>query len=230
MEQSIYLPETFWCFQPVDEAKCVKELPAFTNGYVTFGSLNKPSKVTGATLAVWSELLRAQPQSRLLLHAHLAKHQQRASNFFDQRNISPDRITFVKKMALAEYLAAFGQIDIALDSFPWSGGTTTFNALWMGVPVVTLAGQTALGRGGVSILSNIGLPELVASDGEQYVRIAADLAQDLSRLSELRATMRDRMRASPLMDAPRFARNVEAAYREMWKRWCLKPLDSSTAP
>ena len=92
----------------------------------------------------------------------------------------------------------------------------------MGVPVVSMAGQTAVGRGGLSILSNIGLSELVARDLEQYVRTAVELAQDLPRLSNLRATLRERMQSSPLMDAPRFARNVEAAYREMWRRWCVK--------
>ena len=120
------------------------------------------------------------------------------------------------------YFGIYERIDVALDPFPYGGGTTTCDALWMGVPVVSLAGQTAVGRGGLSILSNVGLPELVAADAEQYVRIAVELAHDLSRLSELRATLRDRMQASPLMDAPRFARNVEAAYREMWRRWCAK--------
>ena len=127
---------------------------------------------------------------------------------------------FVKQVPLAEYFQIYERLDVAVDPFPCSGGTTTCDALWMGVPVVSLAGQTAVGRGGVSILSNVGLPELVAEDVGQYVRIAVDLAQDLSRLSELRATLRGRMQASPLMDAPRFARNVEAAYREMWQRWC----------
>ena len=108
---------------------------------------------------------------------------------------------------------------MALDPFPYGGGTTTCDALWMGVPVVSLAGQTAVGRGGLSILSNLGLTDLVAHDVRQYVRIAADLANDLPRLGQLRATLRERMQSSPLMDAPRFARGVEAAYRTMWRRW-----------
>ena len=123
----------------------------------------------------------------------------------------------------AEYFDLHQRIDAALDTFPYGGGTTTCDALWMGVPVVSLAGRTAVGRGGVSILSNIGLPELIAASPEQYVRVAAELAHDLSRLSRLRATLRDRMQASPLMNAPRFARGVEAAYRTMWQRWCAAP-------
>jgi predicted O-linked N-acetylglucosamine transferase (SPINDLY family) len=123
---------------------------------------------------------------------------------------------------MAEYFGSYQRIDVALDPFPYGGGTTTCDALWMGVPVVSLAGQTAVGRGGVSILSNVGLPELIAQTPEHYVQVAAKLAQDLPRLSQLRATLRERMQASPLMNAPRFARNVEAAYRTMWRRWCAK--------
>src|SRR5581483_4397893 len=119
-------------------------------------------------------------------------------------------------------LGVYRQIDVALDPFPYGGGPTTCDALWMGVPVVSLAGQTAVGRGGLSILSNLGLTDLVAHDSEQYVRIAVELANDLPRRSELRATLRDRMQVSPLMNAPRFARNVEAAYRSMWQRWCAE--------
>jgi predicted O-linked N-acetylglucosamine transferase (SPINDLY family) len=116
----------------------------------------------------------------------------------------------------------YQQIDIALDPFPCGGGITTCDALWMGVPVVSLVGNTAVGRAGFSILSNVGLPELAARDTEQYVDIAVAMAQDLPRLADLRTTLRDRMRNSPLMDASRFARNVEAAYRAMWCRWCQK--------
>jgi protein O-GlcNAc transferase len=113
-------------------------------------------------------------------------------------------------------------MDIALDPFPYGGGTTTCDALWMGIPVVSLAGQTGVGRGGLSILSNIGLADLVAGNVDEYVQIASGLAGDLLRLSKLRATLRERMQKSPLMDAPHFARNIEAAYREMWRQWCRR--------
>jgi predicted O-linked N-acetylglucosamine transferase (SPINDLY family) len=221
-EQSIHLPETYWCYQPLVQVPCVPRVPALKAGRVTFGCLNNFCKATAATLAAWSELLQAVPQSRLLLHAQVGRHRDRVSGFFAQQDISADRVMFVKQVPVAEYFEIYERIDVALDPFPYGGGTTTCDALWMGVPVVSLAGQTAVGRGGVSILSNVGLPELVAQDSEQYVRIAVELAQDLCRLSELRATLRDRMQASPLMNAPRFARNVEAAYRNMWQRWCAK--------
>jgi protein O-GlcNAc transferase len=118
------------------------------------------------------------------------------------------------------HLELYGEIDIALDTYPYQGTTTTCEALWMGVPVVTLAGTSHRSRVGVSILSNLGLAELIAGDPEQYVRLAVDLANDLPRLTEIRAGLRERMLRSPLTDAPRFARNVELAYRQMWRSWC----------
>jgi predicted O-linked N-acetylglucosamine transferase (SPINDLY family) len=119
-------------------------------------------------------------------------------------------------------LALYRQVAIGLDPFPYHGTTTTCEALWMGVPVITLAGQTHVSRVGVSLLTNLGLPELIAQTPEEYVRMAVDLANDLPRLSHLRSTLRQRMEQSPLMDAPRFARHVEAAYRQMWRTWCAK--------
>jgi protein O-GlcNAc transferase len=219
-EQSICLPETFWCYKPIVDTPEVNELPALKTGHVTFGCLNNFCKLTAPTRAIWSRLLREVPNSRLILHAHAGRHRDQAREYFAQQNISPDRLTFLKQAPMAEYLGIYGQIDIALDPFPYGGGTTTCDALWMGVPVVSLAGETAMGRAGLSILSNVGLPELVAHDQEQYVKIAEELAADLPKLAQLRAGLRERMRASPLTDAPRFARNIEAAYRGMWERWC----------
>jgi predicted O-linked N-acetylglucosamine transferase (SPINDLY family) len=221
-EQSVRLPETYWCYRPVTETPPVNALPALETGYVSFGSLNNFCKVTPPALAAWSRLLQAVPGSRLLLHARAGSHRDRVRTFLAEQGIAAERLAFADLLPMAEYFGLYQRIDVALDTFPYGGGTTTCDALWMGVPVVSLAGQTAVGRGGVSILSNVGLPELVAQDSEQYVRIAVELAQDLSRLSDLRATLRERMLASPLMDAPRLARNVEAAYREMWQRWCAK--------
>ncbi len=139
---------------------------------------------------------------------------------FRQLYVDPRRLKFMGKVPFYEYLKLYQQIDVGLDPFPCNGGTSTCDALWMGVPVVTLAGRTAVGRGGVSVLRNVGLPELIAETPERYLQIAAALAGDLPRLAELRRTLRERMRKSPLMDAPRFARNVEAAYRQMWRNWC----------
>jgi predicted O-linked N-acetylglucosamine transferase (SPINDLY family) len=219
-EGSIRLPETYWCYRPVVPTPAVNALPALQTGHITFGCLNNFCKVTEPTLTAWGELLRAIPDSTLLLHALSGAHRVGVRDIFSQHGISPERLVFADWAPMAEYLQLYHRIDVALDPFPYCGGTTTCDAIWMGVPVVSLAGQTAVGRGGLSILSNLGLADFVAYDSEQYVRIALDLANDLARLSRLRATLRDRMQDSPLMDARRFARNVEAAYRAMWQRWC----------
>src|SRR5262249_55308000 len=158
----------------------------------------------------------------LLLHAAEGSHRQDTLDFLEREGVSRDRVAFVAKQPRPRYLELYRRIDIGLDTFPYAGGTTSLDALWMGVPTVTLAGRTALSRAGLSLLSNLGLPELVAETPEQFVGIAAGLAGDLHRLSALRASLRDRLRGSPLMDAPRFARNMEAAYRHIWRRWCAR--------
>jgi predicted O-linked N-acetylglucosamine transferase (SPINDLY family) len=229
-EQSVRLPETYWCYRLMAGTPSVNTLPALATGHVCFGSLNNFCKVTPPTLATWSRLLQVVPESTLLLHARAGSHRDRVRTFLTEQGVSPERVVFVDFQSTAKYFGTYQQIDVALDPFPYGGGTTTCDALWMGVPVVSLAGQTAVGRSGLSILSNIGLPELVARDPEQYVRIAAELAQDLPRLSNLRATLRQRMQGSPLMDAPRFARNIEAAYREMWRRWCVSEESKLPSP
>lgn len=218
-ETSIRLPKSYWCY-PVVDAPDVKPVPALQTGHITFGCLNNFGKVTTPTLAVWAQLLQALPNSKLLLHGKEGRHRDRVRAFFAAQQISDDRLQFNEFLPINKYLQAYEQIDIALDPFPYGGGTTTCDALWMGVPVVTLSGETAVGRGGRSILSNAGLPELVACNTEDYVRIARDLARDLPRLSRIRSTLRARMRQSPLMDAHRFTRGLEAAYRDMWHRWC----------
>jgi predicted O-linked N-acetylglucosamine transferase (SPINDLY family) len=223
-EQSIRLPETYWCFRPIMQTPAVNSLPALRAGQVTFGCLNNFSKVTAPTLAAWSRLLQALPEARLVLHAPPGSHRDRVLDFFAQQNVSPDRLTFAARAPTAEYYQMYQLLDVALDTFPFGGGATTCDALWMGVPVVSLAGQTAVSRGGLSILSNVGLADLAAQDAEEYVHLALNLANDLPRLGELRATLRARMQASPLMDASRFARNIEAAYRSMWQRWCARSM------
>jgi predicted O-linked N-acetylglucosamine transferase (SPINDLY family) len=219
-ERSVRLPETYWCYRPTIETPPVNPLPALAAGHVRFGSLNNFCKATPPTLAAWGRLLQAVPVSRLLLSARAGSHRDRVRGLLGEQGVASERVDFVDIQPVAEYFALYQQIDVALDPFPYGGGTTSCDALWMGVPVVSLAGQTAVGRGGLSILTNVGLPDLAARDAGHYVQVAAELAQDLPRLSDLRATLRERMRNSPLMDAPRFARSVEAAYREMWRRWC----------
>jgi predicted O-linked N-acetylglucosamine transferase (SPINDLY family) len=218
-EKTVRLPETYWCYNPREATPEVAPLPAKAAGYVTFGSLNNFAKSASA-LGLWAEILNSVPNSRLILHSPEGPHRDDAKKKFEAKGISADRVDFQAHVPWPEYVQTYGRIDIGLDPFPWGGGITTCDTLWMGVPVVSLLGRTAVGRGGASVLGNIGLGKLVGKTPEEYMKIAVELANDLPRLAELRRGLRGRMQSSPLMDAPRFGRNVEAAYRKMWREWC----------
>jgi protein O-GlcNAc transferase len=218
-EKSIRLPRTYWCYHPPLANLGKSPLPAAAAGYITFGCLNNFCKITAETLSTWLQILAAVPESKLVISANEGSHRDVLIRRLAESKIDPDRVSFVKNLPMPEYMAQYQRIDIALDPFPYPGGTTTCDALWMGVPVVTLAGNTAISRGGVSILSNISHPELIAQSTEQYVRIAVDLAKDTQHLSELRSTLRDEMQSSPLMNAPQFARDMEAIYRQIWREY-----------
>jgi predicted O-linked N-acetylglucosamine transferase (SPINDLY family) len=218
-EQSVRLPHTYWCYAAPTEAPAVVLPPVVANGYLTFGSLNSFSKTNPQMMSLWAHVLAGVPDSRLILHAQNGGHRDRTRELFVQMGIEPERIEFVGFAPLAEYFGNYGRIDIALDTYPWSGGATTCDALWMGVPVVTLAGETAVSRGGLSILSNVGLREWVANQPEQYVAIATGV--ETQRLVELRSLMRGRMKSSRLMDGPGFAREIEGAFRTMSERFLL---------
>ena len=219
-EQVIRLPDSFWLFAPPEDGPEVTALPASKEGNVTFGSLGNFAKVNPRVLDLWARALKAVPSSRLLLLVGEGSHRERTREILHGLGIIRERVEYVSRCPRLKYFELYQQVDIVLDTFPYNGHTTSLDALWMGVPVVSLAGQTGVSRGGLSILSNAGLPELVAHTEDEYVRIAVELAKDLPRLAQLREGMRQRMQASPLMDAPRFARSVEEAYREMWHNWC----------
>lgn len=219
-ERLVRLPRTWCCYLPSDDSPQVGTPPALSAGRITFASLNNFCKITQAALSVWGRLLSVVPDSVLILHSPEGSHRDRAKQQLAADGVDPARVRFADRLPLKQYLELHQQVDIGLDPFPYAGGTTTCDALWMGVPVVTLAGQTAASRGGLTLLANLGLEELVARDPEQYVQIAANLARDLPRLTNLRTSLRPRMTASPLMDAPRFACDVEAAFRQMWVSWC----------
>jgi predicted O-linked N-acetylglucosamine transferase (SPINDLY family) len=223
-EKTIRLPHCFWCYDPLSDQPDLNELPTLQNGFVTFGSLNAISKATPQTLQMWGEILRAVPNSRLLLRAPEGAARKRVIDLVGRCGVDASRIQFTDRQPWIGYMKTFHGIDIGLDPFPYGGGTTSFDTLWMGVPLVSRTGKTAISRAGLSILSNLGCPEWVASDAEGYVRIATDLASDLTRLTSLRATMRSRMRASPLMNGPRFARDFEAILRRIWVEWCGAPM------
>jgi len=219
-EQSCRLPETFWCYAPLAAEPAVNALPAAKNGHVTFGSLNSFKKVSRAAVDQWARVLVAVPGSRMVLVAPDGQARERVLEGFRKGGVQPERIELMSYVQRDPYLEMYHKIDCCLDTLPYCGGTTSLDAFWMGVPVVTLAGRTVVGRSGVSLAHNLDLPELVARTPEEYVGRAVALCSDWERLAELRAGLRERMQKSPLMDAPRFARNLEAAYRQMWARWC----------
>jgi predicted O-linked N-acetylglucosamine transferase (SPINDLY family) len=207
----------------VSQFPAVGPLPAQgSGGAVTFGCLNNFCKVSPAALDSWAHVLAAVPGSKLLLHAPAGADPRAVQEHFSAAGVDPGRVQFIGQQSWAQYVATYQRIDIALDPFPYNGGVTTADALWMGVPVVTLVGQTAVGRAGFSQLTNLGLTELVAHTKEEFFAIATKLAGDLPRLSELRQGLRARMRQSPLCDAKGFARDIEAAYRQMWQSWCAQ--------
>jgi protein O-GlcNAc transferase len=219
-EHTIRLPDTFWCYDPLTTEPAVNALPAPQRGHITFGCLNNFCKVNDGVLALWAKVLRQVENSRLLLLAPLGDPQAHALDRFRQEGIDPARIEFVPRQPREKYLETYHRIDLGLDTFPYNGHTTSLDSFWMGVPVVTLVGNRAVARAGLCLLSNLGLAELASRTPERFVHIAAELARDLPRLAQLRSTLRRRMEQSPLMDAPRFARNIEDAYRKMWHSWC----------
>ncbi|MGA3068213.1 MAG: tetratricopeptide repeat protein [Tepidisphaeraceae bacterium] len=221
-DQPIYLPGCFWCFDPLIPEPLPNALPALTAGFITFGSLNNFTKISDPTLRLWAAAMKSVPGSRLLLLAPQGSARQRVLATFKNLAVDPARVEFVDRQPRARYLQLHHRIDIALDTLPYNGHTTSLDAFWMGVPVVTLAGQTVVGRAGISQLNNLGLPELIAATGEQFVQIVSDLAGDLPRLSNLRQTLRRRLLDSPLGNTEKFTRDMESAYRQMWRAWCAK--------
>jgi protein O-GlcNAc transferase len=224
VEKLIRMDGSFWCYEPqlmqTDGNRDVHPLPAVINGYVTFGCLNNFCKVNDGTLAAWAKVLNAVADSHFLMMAPPGPQRQRILDKFSAHGVNPKRIEFVPYQQRQNYLDTYNRIDLGLDTLPYNGHTTTLDAMWMGVPVLTRIGRTAPGRAGYSHLRQINLPELAAENDEQFVAIAAKLAGDWSAMVDLRATLRQRMLNSPLTDARRFARNVESAYRQIWRQWC----------
>jgi predicted O-linked N-acetylglucosamine transferase (SPINDLY family) len=219
-ERPIRLPNSWCCYEPVLSDVPVNCLPALSAGYVTFGCLNNFLKLSEETIARFARVLQAVENSRLILLTPKGSARQRLTERFGQHGISPDRIEYTIIGARDEYLRHYHRIDIALDSLPHNGMATTCETLWMGVPVITQVGATIEGRAGLSLLSTLGLSEWITRSDDEFVAKVCDLASDLPALAATRANMRANMQSTPLMDAPRFARDLEAAYREMWRHWC----------
>jgi len=212
-ERSIRLPDSWCCYHPLGD---VPPAAARRPGPVTFGCLNNPCKLNRPTLALWAKVLARVSDSRLLLLVESDHQRRQIADTFSRRGVDPNRLEFTAHHRRREYLRLYDRIDICLDPQIYNGITTTCDTLWMGVPVLTLAGNTAPGRAGLSLLSNVQMPEMIAHDDEQFVALAVDLAADFPRRSQLRGSLRQRISRSPLMNARQFAGAIEAAYRQMW--------------
>jgi predicted O-linked N-acetylglucosamine transferase (SPINDLY family) len=220
-EQLVRLPHSLWCYRPAHRPNHAVQPPCLRNGFVTFGSFNSRSKLSGSVRRLWAQLLSRLPGSRLsLLDVPEGRARTNLVREFAAAGVAAERLDFLPRLGFVEYLRQFDAVDMALDTVPYGGGTTTFDALWMGVPVLTLTGERSVSRSAASILAALGLEDWIASSEEDYLRKALARATDVSGLAALRGSLRRRLQASPLMDEARFARDVEAAYREMWRTWC----------
>jgi predicted O-linked N-acetylglucosamine transferase (SPINDLY family) len=226
-EKSFRLQNSFWCYDPYGMA-CEDqevlpepgELPASKNGFITFGCLNDFSKVNIGTLKRWGRLMQGVERSHLRLLAPRGRCRGAILEHLEPFGVTADRIEFVERQPRSAYLAEYQRIDLCLETLPYNSHTTSLDAFWMGVPVLTQIGRTVVGRAGFSMLTNLQLPDFCAEDDDQFIELGRRWSSNLPALAEIRRTLRERMSSSPLMDAPLFAQNMEAAYREMWQRWC----------
>jgi predicted O-linked N-acetylglucosamine transferase (SPINDLY family) len=222
-EKILRMPDGYVCYQPPSYAPDVSPLPAEKNGFVTFGSFNQPTKTNRDVISLWARVLKRVTGSRLLLKYRGyddAAIRDRVLRMFAIEGIEAERIEMHGKSPHPNLLAEYQRVDIGLDTFPYSGGLTTCEALWMGVPVVTLPGATFAGRHSLSHLSNVGVTETVTSDEQEYLDCAACLAADLPRLAGIRRSLRQQMAGSPLCDAALFARNWAGQMRAIWREAC----------
>jgi predicted O-linked N-acetylglucosamine transferase (SPINDLY family) len=218
-ERLLRMPDGYVCYSPPPHAPDVEAPPALRNGFTTFGCFNNIAKITPRAIRTWCEILQAVPGSRLVLKTHQLSDAPTAARFraaFDRFGIDPSRVETRGSSPHRAFMACYNEIDIVLDPFPYSGGLTTCEALWMGVPTVTLPGEIFASRHSASHLSNAGFPDWVARDREDYVDMAVARGRDAACLKPVRETMRTRVRNSPLCDAPRFGRALGLALRHAW--------------
>jgi predicted O-linked N-acetylglucosamine transferase (SPINDLY family) len=224
-ERLVRMPDSQWCYAPDPRAPEPGPLPALRTGAVTFGSFHNFAKVA-PVVGLWSRVLKAVPRSRLLmLAAGMEQLFPALARQFEGLGVERGRIEVRGRVSIEEYFALHHQVDINLDAFPYTGGTTTCHSLWMGVPVVTLCGDSVVSRGGASVLSAAGMPQWIAQSEAEYIGIATRLAGDLQQLAGLRRSLRGHVARTPLTDAVRFTQALEEAYRAMWRSWCATHAD-----
>jgi protein O-GlcNAc transferase len=217
------LPGGMCCFAPPEDAPPVGTLPALTRGYVTFGSLHNLFKINRRVVDLWSELLKKVPGAKLIMFRHTLSGTARdcLRQEFAKRGITDERLDLRQGSDSAGYLAVYDEIDMSLDTFPYTGGVTTCESLWMGAPVLSLRGVRPAGRNSAAILAHAGLADWAVPTPAEYLALGVRMANDQNQLAALRAGLRERMK-STLCDAGRFTRNLEEAYRTMWRRWVEK--------
>ena len=220
-EHLLRLPGSLWCYRPSEDMPEISPLPALARGHLTFGSFNNFNKIDQPTLELWAELLRALPASRLMMvTVPEGETRLRLLRSFGELGIEAQRLEFHGSLPSVEFHRKFLEVDITLDPVTVNGATTTCESLWMGVPVMSLVGERFLTRAGLSILSTAGLADFAATSREDYIRLAAHLADNLPLLAEIRAGLRAHVAASPLIDEVGFTRNLENLYRDAWGKWC----------
>lgn len=224
VEELVRLPECFLCYTPSPEAGPVSPTPALSNGFITFGSFNNLAKITPNVLRVWATILCAVPNSRLVVKCKpfcCDSVRQRFLSTLEQMGLESLRVDLLPLILFNhDHMQAYSLMDISLDTFPYAGTTTTCESLYMGVPCVTMAGSVHAHNVGVSLLTKVGLGRLVAKTEEEYVKLALQLASDVSALGELRMTLRELMSKSPVCDGAKFTQGLESTYRNMWHRYC----------
>ena len=230
-EEVVYLP-CLMTYMPQAEPPPITSLPAGERGFVTFGYFNNYAKLSEPALGLWAELLKSIPSSRMLFKAKEFGYPQpcqRVLQAFARVGIAPERLSFLGASPWYEHLKTYCSVDIALDPFPYVGGISTLEALWMGTPVVTLRGEAPTNRASASILTAIGLNDWIAESPDHYLAIARRQAQDIPALERLRSTLRNHTAASPIGNARHYVRTVETIYRNLWRRWCTAQDATSAA-
>jgi len=225
-EKLLHLPHGFLCYTPPKTSPAAGNLPAERSGFITFGSFNNRAKITPEVIKIWSMILILVPNARLYIKSKSLSDsatQKSLHDKFIENNVAPEQIKFMGySPSTYDHLDLYNSVDIGLDTFPYNGTTTTCEAMWMGVPVIVLSGMIHMSRVGVSLLSNVGLPDLIGDSADDYVHKAVELAANLEKLKKIRLELRNMMCRSPLMNGPLFTHSLENAYRRMWENWANK--------
>jgi predicted O-linked N-acetylglucosamine transferase (SPINDLY family) len=222
-EEIFPLADTCFCYNIPGESPEVVASPVIENGYITFGMYSNPTKITPKIAKLWSRIMQNSKGSRLKMISKGTQDEKLASIFLkvlEDAGISPERVDICGKMPMRDYLREYCKVDIMLDTYPYNGGATTCDALWMGVPVISLVGEHHFSRVGLSLLSAVGLDYFACKNEDEYVAKATVLASKPEALNKIRVQLRQRMKASDMCNPQKQAKNMEDAYRQMWRRWC----------